>query len=604
MDHLRASRPFLPMYIHLLFSALAPIYAGAHASLSRPSSAAKPAKETSTPDDDDSEDEEAEQVQKMEGLSPQDALIFPLTAGIVLAVLYFLIQRYGADLINLVMGWYFAVVGVYSVAALWKDGTDAVTSFVFPTYFSRGKTLYKVHSTKRRAVLYGVGDGEAKSTASPVPFVPAFNKTIYDTLWTLRSAIRQRYTTKLYISNFIAFASNTITLSNVLGVVTGLLTILYANLVAKPWYLTNLQGFAVCYQALQFLSPTTFFTGTLILSGLFFYDIWAVFFTPLMVTVAKNLDQPIKMVFPRPADPASMMEGGVSPERSYSMLGLGDIVLPGLMIGLALRFDLYMFYLKKQKRAASTARNLPDESSTKRSSEDVDKAPYISPTPTHLGDSFWTLLLPVHLRPARLNALSFPKTYFCAAVIGYIIGMIATLAVMSVWNHAQPALLYLVPGVLGSLWLTALVRGEVDKMWNFSEGLDGEQVVEDDKEKEEEDGIAEWWRWVKALVVGSAETGSKESKTEAKATDVPKEPVRKAEEAKSANVDAGKQEHAGVIVSFSIARYERASKQSPNAASTPVRLNNVQDTKRAQTALEDSEGSTEEDVVLVAKEDA
>lgn len=35
------------------------------------------------------------------------------------------------------------------------------------------------------------------------------------------------------------------------------------------------------------------------LKGLFFYDIFWVFFTPVMVSVAKNFDAPIKLLFPR-----------------------------------------------------------------------------------------------------------------------------------------------------------------------------------------------------------------------------------------------------------------------------------------------------------------
>lgn len=58
--------PYLIVHLHLLVSALFPIYAGAHASLSRPSSAAKPAKKAKEEDDDD--DEPGEQDQTMEGL--------------------------------------------------------------------------------------------------------------------------------------------------------------------------------------------------------------------------------------------------------------------------------------------------------------------------------------------------------------------------------------------------------------------------------------------------------------------------------------------------------------------------------------------------------
>lgn len=58
--------------------------------------------------------------------------------------------------------------------------------------------------------------------------------------------------------------------------------------------------------------------GLILLWGLFFYDIFWVFFTPVMVTVAKNIEGPIKLLFP------------VSIEWSnFNMLGLGDIVIPG-----------------------------------------------------------------------------------------------------------------------------------------------------------------------------------------------------------------------------------------------------------------------------------
>ena len=79
------------------------------------------------------------------------------------------------------------------------------------------------------------------------------------------------------------------------GLAMGLTAVLYYNFVDKPWYLTNLMGFGFAYGSLQLLSPTTFWTGTLILCALFFYDIYFVFFTPMMVTVAKTLDVPIKL---------------------------------------------------------------------------------------------------------------------------------------------------------------------------------------------------------------------------------------------------------------------------------------------------------------------
>ncbi|XP_024639567.1 signal peptide peptidase 1 [Medicago truncatula] len=53
------------------------------------------------------------------------------------------------------------------------------------------------------------------------------------------------------------------------------------------------------------------------MAGLFVYDIFWVFFTHVMVTVAKSFEAPIKLLFPT-ADSA----------RLFSMLGLGDIVIP------------------------------------------------------------------------------------------------------------------------------------------------------------------------------------------------------------------------------------------------------------------------------------
>ena len=92
--------------------------------------------------------------------------------------------------------------------------------------------------------------------------------------------------------------------------------------------------------------------------GLFFYDIFWVFGTDVMVTVAKSFDAPIKLLFPKNIFAA---------EYSFSMLGkdfeilrecwllpyrfpakfqifikgLGDIVIPGMFIALLLRFDLH-----------------------------------------------------------------------------------------------------------------------------------------------------------------------------------------------------------------------------------------------------------------------
>ena len=89
------------------------------------------------------------------------------------------------------------------------------------------------------------------------------------------------------------------------------------------------------------------------------------------------------------------------------MLGLGDIVLPGIMIGLALRFDLWLYYLRKQTK---TQKVVVGSDGEKQTSEAVEKAPYISPT-GRWGDRFWTYTLPASALPTQLRS-SFPKTVF------------------------------------------------------------------------------------------------------------------------------------------------------------------------------------------------
>lgn len=75
----------------------------------------------------------------------------------------------------------------------------------------------------------------------------------------------------------------------------------------------------------------TFQTGFILLGLLFFYDIFFVFGTDVMLTVAKSIDAPIKLLFPKNWD--------TSPPE-FSLLGLGDIVLPGVFIALCLRYDV------------------------------------------------------------------------------------------------------------------------------------------------------------------------------------------------------------------------------------------------------------------------
>ena len=98
-----------------------------------------------------------------------------------------------------------------------------------------------------------------------------------------------------------------------------------------------------------------------------------------MVKVATNLDVPIKLLWPKSLAFATT--------RGFTMLGLGDIVVPGLFVALALRYD--------------------------------------------------------HHRAQHTSTGRVRTPYFTAALAAYVGGLGTTMAVMHVFRAAQPALLYL-----------------------------------------------------------------------------------------------------------------------------------------------------------------
>lgn len=183
-----------------------------------------------------------------------------------------------------------------------------------------------------------------------------------------------------------------------------------------------------------------------------------------MVTVATTLDVPIKLTFEVAA--------------KKSILGLGDIVIPGMVIGWALRFDLWLHYLRKVKYEPTDLSIVEKDSTSgavvtrKESKHKEIKARYVN-VKGSWGERLWvrgTMFAsqPEQL-PPRVAAARFPKVYFYASMAGYAAGMIVTLAMLMVFKQGQPALLYLVPGVLGGLVATALARGEFKQLWAYTE---------------------------------------------------------------------------------------------------------------------------------------
>lgn len=118
--------------------------------------------------------------------------------------------------------------------------------------------------------------------------------------------------------------------------IAGVVSFMYVY--TNHWTLNNILGISFTVAGIMLLKVAKFEIVFLLLWLLFFYDIFWVFKSDLMITVAKNFDVPIKLILP--------LSNG-----KQSILGLGDMVIPGVMVALALKFDvdIYLEFLKVSK---------------------------------------------------------------------------------------------------------------------------------------------------------------------------------------------------------------------------------------------------------------
>ncbi|KAK2589506.1 hypothetical protein QQS21_012819 [Conoideocrella luteorostrata] len=424
---------FMLLEAKLVLSALSIMYFGSHAAIRRPPSAAPPRESKGRkPNDAD---------RFSQGLEPSDAIVFPVMAAILLVGLYYLIQwLQDPAILNRILRYYMTTVSIASVLTLYSHGIDMGISFLFPAYWrGRDGSLRKVdQKNKSITICDNVGNpvGEPSAETNPLPPGDIFSSEAERSkIWELRGLVTRYW-------NIVLFAH---------GVGEVKAKIRFSHVMASALSITT---------GLAYFSTTSPFLSNML--------------GPYMVTVATTLDVPIKLTF----ETASRK----------SLLGLGDIVIPGMVIAWALRLDLWLHYMRKVKYESvdlilvekdASSGQIVRRSETKH--KEV-KAAYID-VKNGWGESFWTrgamfLSRPQQL-PPKLAAARFPKVYFWAAMAGYSAGMGVTLAMLLVFKRGQPALLYLVPGVLGALVLTALVRGEFKDMWKYTENgsLDTMDVV-------------------------------------------------------------------------------------------------------------------------------
>ncbi|XP_060577740.1 signal peptide peptidase-like 2B [Ruditapes philippinarum] len=178
------------------------------------------------------------------------------------------------------------------------------------------------------------------------------------------------------------------------------------------WVIQDILGYAFCINVMKSVGVPNMKVCTIMLVLLFFYDIFFVFITPLftksgdsiMVKVAtgggSKTNEQLPMVFKVPRLTQDAISACPLP---YSLLGFGDIIIPGLLVSHNHALDL------------------------------------------------------------RINSR---KLYYVATCIGYAVGLVITFVALAVMKTGQPALLYLVPCTLFTTYIIGCFRGEVKMLWN------------------------------------------------------------------------------------------------------------------------------------------
>ncbi|XP_076331643.1 signal peptide peptidase-like 3 isoform X2 [Tachypleus tridentatus] len=180
------------------------------------------------------------------------------------------------------------------------------------------------------------------------------------------------------------------------------------------WLLMDAMGMGLCVAFIAFVRLPSLKVSTLLLTGLLIYDVFWMgivakkFHFGGMVREAPKLSLPGKLVFP-----------SIHNTGHFSMLGLGDIVMPGLLLCFVLRYDAY-----KKTQLSSAETGVPP--------------------------------------PNQLNKIS----YFHCSLIGYFLGLLTATVSSEVFKAAQPALLYLVPFTLLPLLIMAYLKGDLRRMWS------------------------------------------------------------------------------------------------------------------------------------------
>lgn len=107
----------------------------------------------------------------------------------------------------------------------------------------------------------------------------------------------QKVKTHKYLKSWFDLDDFTISPASIICFVLCSLPVV-AYYITKYWALNNVYGILFSIFAIRSINISSFKVGFILLWLLFFYDIFWVYGTDVMVSVAKNLDIPIKLLFP------------------------------------------------------------------------------------------------------------------------------------------------------------------------------------------------------------------------------------------------------------------------------------------------------------------
>jgi len=393
-----------------------------------------------------------------EQMATRDAMMFPILGSVVLFSLYLVYKFLPKEWVNVVIKAYFFLFGCLVLAQ--KLAQLATATLPEPLVRQALKSEYSVLNPMW---AWEKGEKALEPVLKRIPFL-GYGQTA--------PAKSTASSSEHHHHHHYEPATFWLTLSLLdCGAVAAALLVSILYIMTNSWICSNVFGIAFSIQGIELLSLGSYLNGAILLCGLFLYDIFWVFGTEVMVSVAKSFDAPIKLLFP----PTIFASTG----SHASMLGLGDIVIPGIFVALLLRWDIWREVQRIRKLVKDEGRTLSKE---EEHCIDCLYCHVMSSSSSALSSS----AAASSSKKQRTSSERFVPLYFRTNLVAYAMGLGVTIGVMYIFKAAQPALLYLVPACLGTSAVQAVLRGEWKELWKYAENEEEEETETDAQTQQKE----------------------------------------------------------------------------------------------------------------------